>query len=172
MQREMLCLYKSASITCLIDGSRLHPCPDRPKDWADIVEAWFGAVIKDRLLWDEDDRLEELNLFIEQIWRLRYRGLKDYFIGKHNVTHGNDDYEVEVTKERAVIVPGNKLMASIIETSSRVRTIGYQVSARIKRRSRRDKTNPVKCFATTLAKAKDVAVQLAINSREGEYPMI
>jgi hypothetical protein len=148
-----------------------RPSAKRLKDWADLVEAWIGAVIKERLLGDEDDRLEELGLFIEQIWRLRYRGLKDYFIGICNVKKKGGNYDVEIVGERTVAAPGDELMARIVDTSSHVRNIGYQVAARIKPQSKLDDTISSKCFATTLDEARNIAVQCAINTKEGEYHM-
>lgn len=51
-----------------------RPRPKEPKDWADLFEGWFGAVIRELRLFDAND-----TLFIVDIWKLRYRHLKDYF---------------------------------------------------------------------------------------------
>jgi dsRNA-specific ribonuclease len=50
-----------------------------PKHWADLMEAWIGAVIKERTLYDAKDPLEDLELFLEGLLTIRYRKLEGVF---------------------------------------------------------------------------------------------
>ena len=56
--------------------------PSRPKHWADIWEAYIGAIILERTMWKchdmQGDNLKEIKTFIFDIWRIRYRELMVY----------------------------------------------------------------------------------------------
>ena len=54
----------------------------RGKHWADIWEAYIGALILERMTWTwqgiQGDNLKEIKRFMFQIWRIRYRTLMVY----------------------------------------------------------------------------------------------
>lgn len=85
----------------------VRACPrlKYPKDWADLVEAWIGAIIRERLLFDENDSLEELNEFFSRLWRLRYRSLNEYFLGVQEAGRNINLEKVEILEEKRVTSP-------------------------------------------------------------------
>ena len=50
--------------------------PDCWKFGADLFEAWVGAHIHERKLYDYDDPLRELRSFLIRLWSVRYRELR------------------------------------------------------------------------------------------------
>src|SRR5438046_3720738 len=56
--------------------------PTRGKHWADIWEAYIGALIMERMTWSwqglQGDCLKEIKRFMFEIWRIRYRELMVY----------------------------------------------------------------------------------------------
>lgn len=134
-----------------------------PKDLANLVEAWIGAIIRERLLFDENDFLEELNEFFSRLWRRRYRSLNEYFLGVPEAGRNINLEKVEILEEKRVTVPGDDTTASVIGIpSAPARTIGFQVTARITSES---STNaiPSEGFATTVEEARKLAMQSALN---------
>lgn len=143
---------------------RVPPCSSRPKEWADLVEAWIGAVMKERLLYDENDCFEELNWFLGRIWEIRYRGLKEYFLAV-GATGSNEDIGMEIIEERPVVVPGDELVATVVDVTSAARTIGYQVS--IKLSCHGVKQDSVWLgFGRSIAEAKKIAVREATSTEQ------
>ena len=141
--------------------------PSHPKDWADLAEAWIGAVVKERFLYDETDPLEELNSFLYRLWIIRYRDLKEYFIGTAGLLN-NKDVEVEILGQREVIVPGDALMRSIIDSSATARIIGFQVHVRIPSKPGQPEDSVVaKGFGHTTNEAKEIAIQNALSTKRG-----
>ncbi len=61
----------------------IRPC-FFPKQWADLMEAWIGAVVTERTLYDGNDPLEDLNLFLGGLLTIRYRNLEEYFMDDVN----------------------------------------------------------------------------------------
>ena len=131
------------------------------KDWADLVEAWIGAVIKEKRLFDEKDPLEYLNFFVARIWRIRYRNLKEYFIGFHGVSRDGDN-DVKFLKPRAVKVPGDPTIRRWVDVQSADRIIGYQVTASIIQNSIK-----ARGFAVTPEEARKNAKQRALRINRG-----
>jgi hypothetical protein len=135
--------------------------PARLKDWADLVEAWIGAVIKEMRLFDENDHLEDLNFFIAQIWRIRYRNLKEYFIGFQGESHDSDN-DIKVDSQ-PVKVPGDAIIDACVKVHSAVRIIGYQATASIIQNSIQ-----VTEFAATKEEALENAKQHALRIKRGK----
>jgi dsRNA-specific ribonuclease len=141
--------------------------PSHPKDWADLAEAWIGAVVKERFLYDETDPLEELNSFLYRLWIIRYRDLKEYFIGAARLLN-NEDVEVEILHKREVKVPGDALMRDVIDSSATARTIGFQFHVRITSKPGRPEDSVVaKGFGLTANEAEEIAIHNAVSTKRG-----
>ena len=77
------------------------------EQWADLMEAWIGAVIKERTLYDANDPLEDLNTFLGGLLTIRYRKLKEYFLDDVNFCWPGEEAEWRSKNTRLVEVPGD-----------------------------------------------------------------
>jgi hypothetical protein len=60
----------------------VHQSPAHEKDklWADMVEVWLGAVELERRVWREPDSGSEMELFLEELWTIRYQKLHETWL--------------------------------------------------------------------------------------------
>ena len=111
---------------------RVPPAMAISKDWADLAEAWIGAIVQERLLMNES--FDDLDFWLARIWRVRYRNLREYSTGleiycRHQKPGGEI---VRILDERKVGIPGDELLETVIRRFSTARKVGYQVTAQVK----------------------------------------
>ena len=147
---------------------RVPPRPSHPKDWADLVEAWIGAVMKDRLLYDEDDCFEELKCFLGRLWEIRYRDLNGYFLDVGSMEKERDVVKVDILEKGPVVVPGDQLMNTVVDVTSTARTIGYQVTVRVPcQGTLLEDGIIIKGFGYSVEEAEEIAISKAAIIKKG-----
>jgi len=140
---------------------RIQPC-FHPKQWADLMEAWIGAVIKERTMYDAADPLEDLNLFLCRLLTIRYRKLEEYFLDDVNFDCPEDEVEWRNKNTRMVEVPGDLLMTRTVHLNGTSRVIGYQVIGTLSLTRNQEGSITTHGFGSTAEKAEIMAVQNAI----------
>jgi len=146
---------------------RIRPC-FYPKQWADLMEAWIGALIQERTLYDANDPLEDLNIFLERLLTIRYRNLEEYFLDDANIYSSEEKVEWRSKYTRPVEVPGDSLMARTVHLNITSRIIGYQAVGTLSLTRNGDGFTASHGFGSTPDKAEVMAIQNAIKVKRGD----
>lgn len=90
--------------------------PRESKDWADILEAWVGAVLEDHETWNESAPLSELKLFMRDIWRVRYRKLEQYGmqLRTKSVMKTERYQKVKGSLSTKIVFPADELIKNVL----------------------------------------------------------
>ena len=139
-----------------------------PKQWADLMEAWIGALIKERTLYDANDPLKDLNIFLERLLTIRYRKLEEYFVDDINSHYSEEKVEWRNKNTRTVEVPDDSLVAQTVHLNITSRIIGYQVMGTLSLTRNQDGFIVSHGFGSTPEKAEEMAVQNAIKTKRGD----
>jgi hypothetical protein len=147
---------------------RIRPC-FHPKQWADLLEAWIGAVVRERTLYDAKDLLEELDLFLSGLLTIRYRKLQEYFLDDVNFGWVGQEVDWRNKHIRTVEFPGDLLMARTLHLNTTPRIIGYQVIGTLSfPQHQEDYCFTSHGFGSTAEKAEARAVQNAFKIKRGD----
>jgi hypothetical protein len=109
------------------------PSDEKDKLWADMVEVWLGAAEVERQLWGESDYCSETEIFLDQLWTIRYGKLLDNWISsdiepvsKDEVAVQFDIFDIDIPKSKEI------MRLCSFSTTMNNRNVGYLVEASVK----------------------------------------